>query len=294
MSDTFTAEDVGRTFYSANGDRLHLEAITATGTYVVTRSIEIDSNDGYGGYEYHDDMFITDKLYRKPPIAKKAEELEHLQKQIKDAKAELSKVKTEITLERKSAEDLLTKVKAYPALRFVLDYLEGDVLDRPCVMELIGDWKIMPLREALGYKDEYDYRHTDKLRLLSLYGNSKGDLRWNISRYCDGSGNTTTLYVAENHADAENFVSTRVRDEVAHAIKNRRMSYAAQLDTKYPGRITAEQRETLENHRVDSLRGQLVKKAEELRKVEGELNAIKTELQAKKGEDDGTTGNDGG
>ena len=229
-----------------------------------------------------------------PPIGKKCKELEDLQKQINAAHDTLTALKEEIATTHETEANLLTRVKAYPALRFVLDYLEGDVLDRPCVMDWTGGWKIMPLREALTYKDEYAYRDPNKLRLLSLYGNSNGDLRWNISHYSDGSGNTTTLYVAENHADAENFLTTRIRDEVAIAIKNDRINYAEQLDTRYPGRTTTEQREKIENYRLDSLRGRLVRKAEELRKVQGEFDAVKTELQAKKGEDNVTAGNDGG
>lgn len=289
MSDTFTVADVGRSFYTASGEKVRLEAVLGPDQYdqhVVTRTITIYSGDEV--YDEVGDMYMVDRLFRKAPIAKKSEELEDLLKAITAAKIELATVNAKIHETEKNSKEVLKRCAAFPALCLALDYLEGNTDKWVCVTVNYRSCTLHKLTEYLTYEDAYDYKNRLKLKLLSLFGNTHGQVTWGMSAYADGSGSTTTLYIFGSDAEAQNFILERVSKEISDALHNGNLWAAKEWADNHPKAATPEQQERLDAFRLDNLKASLVKSAEDVSKATKEFEKIKGELKAAK-----TGGTDG-
>lgn len=290
MSDTFTVADVGRTFYTPSGEKVRLEGVLGPDQYdqyVVTRKVTIYSGDE--AYDEVGEMYICDKLFRKAPIAKKAEELEDLLKAITAAKIELASVNAKIHETEKTSKEILKRCAALPPLQLAVDYLEGNTDKWMCVVINYGSCTVHKLTDYLTYEDTYDYKNRFKLKLLSLFGNTGGQVTWGMSAYTDGSGSTVQLRVFESTAEAQDFVRQYVTKLIGEALHNGNLWMAKEWADNHPEAISPDQREQLEAFRIDNLKKTLAKRAEEVSAAKEEFEKTKSELQeAKKGVPDGT------
>lgn len=290
MSDTFTVADVGHTFYTPSGEKVRLEGVLGPDQYdqyVVSRAITIYSGDE--AYDEVGEMYICDKLFRKAPIAKKAEELEDLLKAITAAKIELASVNAKIHETEKTSKEILKRCAALPPLQLAVDYLEGNTDKWMCVVINYRSCTVHKLTDYLTYEDTYDYKNRFKLKLLSLFGNTGGQVTWGMSAYTDGSGSTVQLRVFESTAEAQDFVRQYVTKLIGEALHNGNLWMAKEWADNHPEAISPDQREQLEAFRIDNLKKTLAKRAEEVSAAKEEFEKTKSELQeAKKGVPDGT------
>ena len=290
MSDTFTVADVGSTFYTPSGEKVRLEGVLGPDQYdqyVVTRKVTIYSGDEV--YDEVGEMYICDKLFRKAPIAKKAEELEDLLKAITAAKIELASVNAKIHETEKTLKEILKRCAALPPLQLAVDYLEGNTDKWMCVVINYRSCTAYKLTDYLTYEDAYDYKSRFKLKLLSLFGNKDGQVAWGMSSYADGSGSTVELRLFKSEAEANDFILQYASKKIGSALAEGREGVAAEWAGNHPKAATPEQKERLAQFRIKGLERTLVRAAEKTRNAQDAFDKAKIELQeAKKGVPDGT------
>lgn len=179
----------GDTVYSHDGAMALYVSTAKGGGYIVQPLIE----DGDGISEpdglYADGVDIWHSVYPKPPqpkldaeIAAQVERLAGLRREI----AESERLKRETTANQR---EVLERLKQHEALRYVDDMISGRM--PPLCVEFPGYHppKIVSTSDALRNPDfKRDYREP-AFKLLTLFGDSKGDLQWRINAYRDGSGN---------------------------------------------------------------------------------------------------------
>ncbi|MFW6855299.1 hypothetical protein ACODYM_28830 [Burkholderia gladioli] len=168
----------GTTIYDLNGRSGDYVACTPDGH--VVRPVYEYANDGevyYGSPEIWRDAFLT------PPVEKLHAEVAELNEAVAKARASLNAVSEERRAADREYAARADFRKQHAQLKKLDDFIAGRITHF-VVTEEYGAPHIQEFKSFITTNDRYD----KKLRLLSLYGDSKGNLNWNLDRYSDGSG----------------------------------------------------------------------------------------------------------
>ena len=148
--------------------------------------------------------FVVKSLHDEPVISWKQRETEAWDKRYEGARCEF-----ELKMRRLRAEESGVRLKI-EAVQEAAKFACAEQLDM-LKMFLAGDIthllispsyspRIVAFDSLLLEPDEYS--RYEYLKLLTLFGNSKGSLSWRLNDYRDGSGSWTEIYPARSYADA--------------------------------------------------------------------------------------------
>jgi hypothetical protein len=135
------------------------------------------------------------EVFSKPPTVKLEAKVAELDEEITKRRAELKEVCTQLVITEEAGKRLLEKLKKYPALKRIEDYLDGKFTH---FLDVGYGVKLISKEDALKSPDKYDH----DMKLLTLFGRTKGDLQWRINRWGDGSGSDTDVYPCESEEEA--------------------------------------------------------------------------------------------
>jgi hypothetical protein len=145
------------------------------------------------GEPYEDGTpIITSRLYTEPPTEQRNQQIAELDTKIQAKREELQELQVAVRVtegEMRSRKALITQHKGLERLE---DFLEGRITH--FVSKSYGPPQIREFKEAVETPNEDRYASVCPLRLLSLFGGSKGDLQWKLNHYSDGSGSYTDVY----------------------------------------------------------------------------------------------------
>lgn len=206
MTDTKKIEDggpadadrfeIGETYFTAQGEKVYLDAMTTDGKFVVSQIMRYsDYDDSF--YEDVGPSKLVEKLFEKAPV-------EVLDARFTEAEARLADIEkryqlrfSEVTNAEREIKDRLAKLNKYAGLEHLERFIDGDFTH--FVVDEYSGYEIKDKATALSQDDRYD----KKLRLLSLYGDTNGNILWELNRYRDGSGNWTHVYPCLSLEDAK-------------------------------------------------------------------------------------------
>ena len=131
-------------------------------------------------------------VWQEPPTTRQHAEIERLEVIAADLTSKLNTLRAE----KAKLEDGINATKAscakHAAIQHVVDAIEGKITH--FVVVRYNGVTIMTKDDALK-PDDFDREFAGgKLKLLTLYGSSKGNLQWNLNRWCDGSGCNIEAY----------------------------------------------------------------------------------------------------
>lgn len=126
-----------------------------------------------------------DQIYLKPPTQKLEAKVDELDKLITEKRNKLKRVNEELDQAGRRHQEQLKKLKQHQALQRIEDYLDGKFTHFLHVTDYYGP-KIITKDQALDQNDRWD----KELKLLTLFGDTKGNLQWRINKYRDGSGSS--------------------------------------------------------------------------------------------------------
>jgi hypothetical protein len=181
--------------YAADGKKVYIEAITQDGDYVVSGVIAQIYGDQIE--EDHGQTWIErGKLYPKPPV-------DVMDKVIEEKTVELARLRDEwftakhgINNAERDNADRFKRLAKFKGLERLEDVLEGKFSH--FVTGNYGGYEIMTKERGLDQGDRYD----KKLKLLSLFGDTGGDLEWRLNDYRDGSGSWRQVYPCASEDEA--------------------------------------------------------------------------------------------
>ncbi len=155
------------------------------------------------GEVYNGELCIVDEsaLHDTPPRQKLDSQIAELQQERKNLFAQVAVLRQELTDFERGADNRMVKLKQHKALRRLDDFLAGRITHY--VESGYGPPKIVTFEDAKT-KDSYDNRN--KLKLLSLFGCTNGDLEWGLNLYNDGSGIYKTVVPCVSHTEAVRIV----------------------------------------------------------------------------------------
>lgn len=177
----------GDTAYLRNGRQVEFVASVKghTGNILyIVRPIDDDEEDESEDRSYGDPLVVAE-LFRAAPTAQWDQRLVALRTQVSELEERKSILEAEIRAAKLDEGERKKRLMQNEAIARVDDFLAGKITH--IVFTQYGV-EIETFDEAMRYKD-HDYEKVpNRIRLLTLYGKSNGNLAWDISRYYDGSG----------------------------------------------------------------------------------------------------------
>lgn len=235
-----------------------------------------DDGPSYGKPE------VWKEVFRSPPTAKLHGEIAELEARLSATRAELYQVQEQRRTEDREYAARAAARKQFAQLQKLDDYIAGKITH----FVVVADYsEQLSIEEFESFIKSDENRYERKLRLLSLYGDSKGNLSWHVDRYSDGSSSSNhgfywpaTSY-EEALQKANEWLCGRY-EEVRKAEPGRRgraLTYAAsaeKLGLAVPDDIAAwvaEMKEAQRESNLKSARAELVKAQAKVRELGGLL-----------------------
>ena len=204
--------EIGDDFYTAEGVKVRLEAVTTTGQFVVVKLLRYeDHHDGF--YEDYGPTEIVGKIFERPPvevvdeqIAAKLTELAEIEKRHATLFYESNDVE-------RTAKERLKKFEKFKGLELLEDFIDRKITHFVWASEENSyDFKIGSFEDAIKNKDRY---HSTDLRLVTLFGRSNGDLQWRVDQYYDGSGGSRQcIWPCRDEQHAKDTIATIMIDRL--------------------------------------------------------------------------------
>lgn len=154
--------------------------------------------DKHSDEEYLGDPYLsTSKMFDNPPEEKYYEEIEKLiktqedlQYQIINLKQEKTNIEKEISDIKKEESRFFGNVQRIDQLKLLEDFINGKITHYLIFHYSFG-WNIITIKET---ELKENYHHAKYLKLLTLYGESNGDLNWKLSEYsCSSSSGNLVI-----------------------------------------------------------------------------------------------------
>ncbi len=153
-----------------------------------------------------DKPYFVKTLHDKPILLKQSTEIIALEKKIQELQKERTDLQNQVSNIKKQEADNIKKYARFEQLRYLNDFIDGKITH----YVTLGFYPtIKTFKES---NDEYD---RDKLKLLSLFGGTKGDLQWRLYSYSDGSGSHSEVYPVTSYENGVEVLRAHLLSEVA-------------------------------------------------------------------------------
>jgi hypothetical protein len=133
-------------------------------------------------------LALWPEIFTEAPVAKLNEEVARLNKEIDAKLAALLVLQSSAANHEKENRARLEKLKKYNGLEKLEEMLDDKITH--FVIERYGDIFIQSKEEALKSDSPWNVEK----KMLCLFGDSKGDLTWQLNDYRDGSGSWVRVY----------------------------------------------------------------------------------------------------
>ncbi len=194
--------------YLCNGRAVHVLETLKDGSFLVENAYSHEEDGEILFDESRPEK--VDRVFDKAPTEVWDSEVAQIQEQIGSLHAELDAIAEKVQKSKKLEAEVNAKLARFDQLRLLSDYIDGKITHY-VIVDYSGI-KILKFEDA-KVADEYGRLGRD-IRLLTLYGNSKGDLQWKLNRYSSPSSTEDFIYPATSYEDAIN-IAQRVMDEEA-------------------------------------------------------------------------------
>jgi len=208
--------EIGDDFYTADGAKVRLEAITTTGQFVVAKLLRYEDHyDSF--YEDFGPAEVVDKLFEKPPVEVIDAEIAEKRAELAELEKRHNKVFVEINTVESTAKARLDKFKKFAGLELLEDFIDKKITHVVSASDEDSlDFKIVSFEEAIKSNERYS---TD-LRLVTLFGRSNGDLQWRVDQYYDGSGGSRQcIWPCRDEQHANDTIIAIISDRLAERFK---------------------------------------------------------------------------
>lgn len=202
----------GDTAWTDQGESVHVIDETKSGSYLVAPMIEFGGSYDEPPTTDLGALRIVDNLYDKAPMTVIDAAFAAGKARVGEAAAELVRLQADIRVATAERKNLLAKLAQVPALQHIEAAIEGrftHIVERSAYA---SRYNIGTVEEILASNDRY----SKGLRLLSLYGDAKGDLQWRISHYSDGSGGSSDAWPFPSEEEALAFVRKRIAEDIVY------------------------------------------------------------------------------
>lgn len=269
---------IGKEYFTADGECFKLAALLPDGKFAGYRSYVT----GDGESDFLETMDKVSRLFTEPPTQRYHHDIEALQARLQEyeeTKARVGKEIDAMLAEHKRLSLLFSSNKAASNLALFLE----KKITHVAVGDFSNGWDIVEL-EKLQVYDDSRFRRPEGIQLISLFGNSKGDLLWRVNEYRDGSGSWRATLPATSKENAEeqirnhiNYLLVELAKDNPSVDKGYRISsqvvQALKWQVAIPENLMAihlEYQEKKRRTQLDDLKKQLKRTTAEITKLENQ------------------------
>ena len=174
--------------YLLNGQCVNVVQKLENGKYLV-ENIYCESEEFYGEeanmYIDRGNTHVVDKVFDKVPTEKYHDEIQALTETIRKLNETHRKVSDNLSRINTEHVERVKKLKKYKALQRLEDFIDGKITHYAILCSYRP--------EVIKFGDTKSEYSRDKLKLLTLFGNTEGNLEWGLNCYSDGSGSNETV-----------------------------------------------------------------------------------------------------
>lgn len=257
---------MGEWKYLKNGQKVNVVNIIDTG-YLV-QDVYTNDYDEDPELFYDDRIYFVEKVYEHTPTKSWDEKIGKLDAQIREKENELLELDRKIRETQTVDLTRLKRYKQYEQLKRLDDYLDGKITH---FVVLEYSFYILTLEEVAKKDDN----RLNKVRLLSLFGDSNGNLEWNLNQCIYGTGNWEAVIpccsMEEALTELQNYVDKNAKKDgwagrrCAEAAKR----YGLKIDPSVVQSVKDRDEKDIKG-KIDSLEKELNNKREELKKLQEE------------------------
>ncbi len=249
----------GDTVYDIRGNEYEFGQALDDGGFVVYPIIE---TGGYLDREVYadDEPRVIDKVFAEPPTQKRHEAIVSLERKLEGLEKALHEKRAETQQALQEHAAAFEQFAQLEPLKTLQACVEGKITH--VVKSSWGDVEILTPSD----KEEQDGRgyFTPPFGLLTLFGNSRGDLQWQVNQYYDNSGSSYFAYPCTSLEMAQEKAREMFSETMAEADPCRRyLDNAIKLGIH----IAPEYRQAVED-------GERKAKQEAREKLQAELDAL--------------------
>jgi hypothetical protein len=188
---------VGQRVYTADGHMGDFLTRIENGPFIIRPVFESAGYDGEPSDCYVEGLMEVTAVFANPPVARLDRQIAALNVEIAAKRAELAAVANEAREFERAHVDRHKRVAQHEQLALLDDYIAGKIT-HVVMMNSLGV-EIKSFEEACVCADRYN-RGT---KLLTLFGDSKGDLAWHLNTYSDGSGSSQEVTLCQSIEEAQ-------------------------------------------------------------------------------------------
>ncbi|TQX91267.1 hypothetical protein EQW76_00560 [Rhizobium sp. rho-13.1] len=180
--------------WTQNGRKVYVTNVTTEGYYVVQgMNAQI-----YGDeiYEETGDTWVEARLYGQPPVALIDEQITKALAYLEEVKAKHREMTSAVLNVEKENKERLSKLSRFKGLENLEAFIDGKVTH--CVVVESHAAKVETVAQALTYYEDRGWGRPQApsgLKLVTLFGDSKGDLQWRVNQYRDDSGSSSAQII---------------------------------------------------------------------------------------------------
>ena len=173
------AHEKGDIVFSEHGQRFVFVA-EDNGDYIVRPTMETDEEEPWEGKP-----ITLGKIFAAAPREVYDKTIETLDTKIAALEGQKRDLEEELRKSKQDETERKKRIMVNAALERIDDFLAGNI---KYIVFGEYDVRIEPFDQAMRYKDNDYEKVPSQIKLLSLFGDTKGDLAWKLNRYSDGSG----------------------------------------------------------------------------------------------------------
>lgn len=200
------------------------------------------------------------EVYDEPPTFiydERIKKLEEREKELMDSIFNLGESKREL---EKVAKENQKKYERIDKLKRLNDFIDGKITHY-VILSMYTRESIVDFKDAKCMGDKRD------LKLLTLFGNSKGELNWKLNQYSDGSGCNSEVIPCTSYEEAVKELEEFIDEEVRNSMDNPRGD-VIKMASKYKIGIDPEYIAKYEENEKEAVKKRIEKHIEEIEKLE--------------------------
>lgn len=230
--------------------------------------------DGEPVLELDDRVHIVKRVYDKAPTEKVDAEFASAEQRLADIVGKISEARNELRVVEQERKSILSKLEQMPALHRLENWIDGKVTH--FVTLSYGHVSVLTKDEMKCESNRSSRwnRPPVSLKLITLFGDTDGNLMWEANKYSDGSSSSSvTCWMCCSEHEARVLAVQVIDSELSAAEVSWRESLIESAD-KFGHQVDPKHRAIAYEHKRSELAKQWNSRKQELDKVEKQLLAL--------------------
>ena len=252
--------------YKLSGQEVRVYQEVLEGRYLISDIYESEVTPGCREEQAEGEVYYFDgKLYDKPPTEKLNEDVVKLRNEILELGNKKIAMRKDITATESEIKERISKITRHEKLKRLEDYLDGKITH--IVKCGYCSYNIV---ETKDLKDGYDGK---EIKLITMYGSSKGDILWKANEYKDGSGSWMTIIPCLSYDEAVVKLKEAMLKYITEATnKDYTCDYMISSAKKYGIELPKEYLMLHERNRKESISERILRLEKEITEQRQKLN----------------------